>query len=440
MARILTDRFDAALIIESPHPTLDERLAQAGIRCTRLDAVPDEDALIEEINRTGAQVLFKRSRVPVTRRLIESCPGLYAVQLCCIGTDSVDQAACAEHGVLVFNDPVSNGRSVVELAIAHLIALSRRLYETDVAMHDNSWQKTASGRFEVLGKELGIVGLGNIGRATARAAEGMGMRIRFYDNRLVAQEVGMEMGWQRCESLAELFRTSDMVSVHTSARDAWDRSNEGLLDDVLGLMAADRPDSSPRIYLNLARGNLHSSEALKAAVASGAIRRAAVDVYPEEPAPGQPAWVNPYAEEPRISCTPHIGAATQEAQPRIARRVATTIGQFSQYGSLRDCVFESRAMIDLGDQVQGATVLAVVHGVSRGTKKAVDDAIYEADASNLGSTHRDFANGVAYDLSVIDRPLSPDALQQLVARAAELSGDPEAIRSIRQVSVPDGGF
>jgi D-3-phosphoglycerate dehydrogenase len=440
MARILDDRFSSALVIESPHPSLDQWLADAGIEVTRLNAVPDEDALIEALNASKAQVLFKRSRVPVTRRVVASCPNLYAVQLCCIGTDSVDQAACAEHGVLVFNDPVSNGRSVVELAIAHLIALSRRLYETDVAMHEHAWQKTASGRFEVLGKELGIVGLGNIGRATARAAEGLGMRIRFYDNRLVAQEVGLEMGWHRCDTLEELFRSSDMVSVHTSARDAWDRSNEGLLDEVLGQLGADRPDASPRIYLNLARGNLHSTEALLAAVSSGAVRRAAVDVYPEEPAPGQPAWVNPYADEPRISCTPHIGAATQEAQPRIARRVATTIGQFSQYGSLRDCVFESRARIDLGDQVQGATFLAVVHGVSRGTKKAVDDAIYEADASNLGSTHRDFANGVAYDLSVIDRPLNADALQRLVQRAAELSGDPEAIRSIRQVTVPDGGF
>lgn len=440
MARILNQRFDKALIIESPHPSLDTRLAEAGIEAIRLDAVPDEETLIRAIQDTGAQVLFKRSRVPVTRRVVESCPNLFAVQLCCIGTDSVDQEACADHGVLVFNDPVSNGRSVVELAVAHLIALSRRLYETDVEMHDSDWKKTASGRFEVLGKELGIVGLGNIGRATARACEALGMRIRFYDNRLVAQEVGLEMGWVRCESLQELFRTSDMVSVHTSARDAWDRDNAGLLDDVLAELAADRPEGSPRIYLNLARGNLHSSEALKAAVAAGAVRRAAVDVYPDEPAPGQDDWVNPYADEPRVSCTPHIGAATQEAQPRIAYRVSNTIGHYSQYGSLRDCVYEPRAIIDLGDQVRGATLLAVVHGVSRGTKKAVDDAIYEAEGNNLGSAHRDLPNGVAYDLSVIDRPLSDAALEQLVERAAQLSGDPQAIRSIRQVTVPREGF
>ncbi|MEM6929931.1 MAG: NAD(P)-dependent oxidoreductase, partial [Myxococcota bacterium] len=304
MVRIRTKPFDRAVVVESPHPSLDGWLAQAGIDVTRLDAVPDEQGLVQVLNDTGAQVLFKRSRVPVTRALIESCPGLFAVQLCSIGTDSVDAEACAEHGVMVFNDPISNGRSVVEMSIAHLIALCRRLYETDVAMHENRWEKTAIGRFEVLDKELGVVGLGNIGRQVARAAEAMGMRVRFFDNRHVAQEVGHEMGWQRCDSLVELFRTSDLVSVHTSAKDTHDRDNNGFLVDLLGELGAERPEPSPRVFLNLARGNLHSTDALLAAVRAGAIRRAAVDVYPEEPRPGDEDWHNPYADEPRITCTP----------------------------------------------------------------------------------------------------------------------------------------
>lgn len=440
MVRIRTKPFDRALVVENPHPSLDQYLSEAGITVTRLDAVPDEAKLVEVLNETGAQVLFKRSRVPVSRNLVESCPGLFAVQLCSIGTDSVDAEACAEHGVMVFNDPVSNGRSVVELSIAHLIALCRRLYETDVAMHANVWEKTAAGRFEVLGKELGIVGLGNIGRQVARAAEGLGMRVRFYDNRDVAQEVGLEMGWSRCESLSDLFRSSDMVSVHTSARDAHDRDNQGFLDEVLSELAADRPDPSPRVFLNLARGNLHSDEALLSAVSSGAIRRAAVDVYPDEPRPGDADWQNPYAHEPRISCTPHIGAATMEAQPRIARRVSSTVARFSRLGAVRDCIYAPKAAMAVG-QLEGHAVLAVVHSVSRGTKKAVDDAIYEAEASNLGSMHRDFPNGIAYDLSVLDRPLKDEELQQLVRRAVDLANDEGAIRSIRQIEVPlhEGG-
>ncbi len=435
MVRILMEPLSRALVVESPHPTLDEHLAQVGIKATRMDSVPNEAALIEELNRTRAQVLFKRSRVPVSRTLVESCPELLVVQLCCIGDDSVDKEACADHGVLVFNDPVSNARSVVELAMAHLIALSRRLYETDVAMNESRWEKNATGRYEILGKTLGIVGLGNIGRQVARVAEAFGMDIRFYDTRLVAQEVGEEMGWAKCDTLEDLFRGSDMVTVHTSAKDFRGRDNAGLLDQVLGQLGAERSNNSPRLFLNLARGNVHNTQPLLDAVRSGAIRRAAVDVYPSEPRPGQDDWANPYANEYRIVCTPHIGAATQEAQPRIARRVAHTIGEFSNVGAVRDCVYGPRAKLHLGDAVRGRTVLCVVHSDKRGTKKAVDDAVYEAGASNLGSTHRDFEIGVAYETCVIDKPLSEDALRALVARAADLAGDQGAIRAIRQVSV-----
>ncbi|MFT4622884.1 MAG: D-3-phosphoglycerate dehydrogenase [Myxococcota bacterium] len=435
MVRIFTGPFTRGLVVEAPHASLDGELAQRGVTVTRLDRVPDAAALVDALHQSRAHVLFKRSRVPVTREVIEACPDLYAIQLCCIGDDSVDKQAAADHGLLVFNDPVSNGRSVVELAIGHLIALSRRLYETNEQMHNSAWEKSATGRYEIAGKWLGVLGLGNIGRQVARRCEKLGMRIRFFDNRLVAQEVGEEFGWERCATPLELFQKSDAVTVHTSARDALGQDNAGMLDSVLAELGADRPSESPRIYLNLARGNLHGSESLLAAVASGAIRRAAVDVYPEEPAPGATSWVNPYASQPAIVCTPHVGAATQEAQPRIARRVAATIGAFSATGAMRDCVFNARAR--LGGTVPDAAraALAVVHSVRRGTKKAVDDAIYEAGASNLGSAHRDFAIGAAYDLSFLDRPLERAELDDIVTRAVALSGDPSAIRTIRQITL-----
>jgi D-3-phosphoglycerate dehydrogenase len=434
--RILSEPFSRALIVENPHATLDAHLAASGIEATRLHDVPDEASLITALQESRAQILFKRSRVPVTEAVLAACPDLHVVQLCCIGDDSVDKEAAARHGVLVFNDPVSNARSVVELAMGHMITLSRRLYETDVEMHASDWRKTATGRFEVLGKHLGIVGLGNIGRQVARVAEAMGLEVHFHDTRPVAVEVGTEMGWQAHDSLGSLFANVDIVSVHTSAVDAWGNDNDALLDEVLGQLGANRPEPCPRIFINLARGNVHSTEALLAAVESGAIRRAAVDVYPEEPRPGQDDWVNPYESEPRVVCSPHIGAATQEAQPRIARRVASTMEGFSRYGSLRDCVYSPRSELSLRDSARGHAILAVVHSTRRGTKKAVDDAIYEAECDNLGSTHKDFAIGVAYDLSVLDRPLSAEQLQRLVDRASELAG-PDAIRAIRQLTIPN---
>ncbi len=292
MARILLEPLTRALVIESPHASLDGHLAEADIQVTRLDRVPSEGVLVDALRDTGAQVLFKRSRVPVTRAVVERATGLHAVALCCIGDDSVDKAACADHGVLVFNDPVSNGRSVVELAIAHLVSLSRRLFETDVAMRGHRWDKSEIGRFEVLGKTLGILGLGNIGRQVARAAEALGMQVAVFDSRQVAREVGEEMGWRVCRTPEELFRTSDLVTVHLSARDAWDRDNAALLDPLLGQLGADRPEGSPRIFLNLARGTLHGTEALLEAVRSGggSVGRRSMcsrRSRPPEPTPGR---------------------------------------------------------------------------------------------------------------------------------------------------------
>jgi D-3-phosphoglycerate dehydrogenase len=439
MARIHMGPIERALVVENPHESLDARLEALGMTVHRKrGAAPDEDEVIALLRQTRSQVVFKRSRVPITRRVVEECPELMAVQLCCIGDDSIDKAACADHGVMVFNDPISNGRSVVELAIAHLIALSRRLYETDASCRAGAWEKNNVERYEIQGKVLGVLGLGNIGRAVARACEQLGMEIRFYDTREVSCELGRELGWTAASSVEDLFRGSDCVTVHLSARDVDGRSNEGLLSGgMLDQLGADRPESSPRIFLNLSRGFLHGAEDLLAAVESRRIRRAAVDVYPSEPRGKGGGWENPYADEPRVAVTPHIGASTQEAQPRIAARVSQTFGAFSSKGSVRDCVFRPRMTLGFDEVPSGAKALLVVaHATTRGTKRAIDDAIFEAGASNLSSEHRDFMDlGVAYDIAALDRPLTEAQVEGLVLAAQSLTGDASAIRSVRQITL-----
>ncbi|MEM1009806.1 MAG: 3-phosphoglycerate dehydrogenase, partial [Myxococcota bacterium] len=118
MVRLLMHPLQRALSIEGPDPKLDEHLRTAGIQPFRLENVPDQETLIREMREKQIHVLCKRSRVPITREVVASCPDLHAIQLCCIGDDSIDKQACADHGVMVFHDPVSNGRSVVELAVA----------------------------------------------------------------------------------------------------------------------------------------------------------------------------------------------------------------------------------------------------------------------------------------------------------------------------------
>lgn len=435
MARIYTGPIKRALVLENPADVLDEQLEGAGVSVTRLASIPSTDELIERLQKERTQVIFKRSRTPVTRRLIESCPDLLAVYLCCIGDDSVDKQACADNGVLVFNDPVSNGRSVVELVITHLISLSRRLYVTNQRCNDGHWDKNNQERYEVLGKRVGVLGLGNIGRSVARVCSALGMDVFFFDTRQVSRELGHELGWQICDSMEQLFRSVDYVTVHLSAKDIEGNSNADLLSaELLSQLGAERPENSPRIFLNLSRGFIHTTDALRQAVTSGRIRRAAVDVYPSEPKGGED-WVNPYQDLPQIAVTPHIGASTQEAQPRIARHVSKTFQSFSDHGAIRDCVFRPRMTLNLSAySAPGQVILAVVHGTARGTKRAIGDAIYQAGASNLASVHKDFVKlGVAYDLALIDHALDQQELESLVQAAAESTGDENAIRSIRQI-------
>ena len=425
--------FERALVLENPDPTLDDHLRAMGITPTRIAEVPSEDELVRLMKEGRYNLIYKRSRIPITERVVEASPDLAAVMLCCIGDDSVDKEATAKHGVLVTNDPVSNGRSVAEMVIGELVMLSRRLYDSVRQMSESVWRKDNKARYELFGKRLGIVGLGNIGRQVAQLGQAMGMEILFFDSAEVPREVGLAMGWKRCDTLESLFKASDFVTIHVSAEDHRGRANHNMLTyDVLKHMG-DKEGESPRILLNLARGFLIPPDDLKRAVNDGHISYAITDVFPSEPSAKGGGWTNPYEGEPRIFATPHIGAATREAQPRIARYVARTTQLLSEYGMIRNCVYRPRAAIDFAVDYASA-MLTVVHVDKRGTKKAVDDAIFAAGANNLRSAHIDFPNvGIAYDVSALDQALSPEATQELAREAIRLTGDPTAIRWMRSI-------
>ncbi len=436
--RFLNGAFQRALIIEHPDPSLDDYLRAQGIEPERLpkEATMDRKFVIDTLNKGQHDLIFKRSRFEVDQEVLDASDNLAAVQLCCIGDDSVDKVACAKEGVLVLNDPISNGRSVVELVFGELICLARRIFDAVEKTQASEWTKDNIRRYELKGKTLGILGLGNIGKAVAQMAERFDMDVVFYDSKTLAREVGTTLGWEACQSIDEVFRKSDFVTVHFSATDYRGTSNENILSySHFEQMGADRGENSPRIFLNLSRGFLFEPDELKQAVRDGKVRYASVDVFPEEPGSGKDAWENPYSDIPEIVGTPHIGAATQEAQPRIARHVSNTIGMLNTFGTVRDSVYAPGQVIRV-DGAEPPWVLAVCHSDARGTKKAVSDAIFDAGLNNLESAHRDFKKyGFAYDLNGVDEPLSIEQLEHLVATARDISGDPTAIRSIRMIKV-----
>jgi D-3-phosphoglycerate dehydrogenase len=199
-----------------------------------------------------------------------SAPDLLAVGAFCIGTNQIDLPASVRHGVAVFNAPFSNTRSVVELAVAEIISMARRLPDKNINMHNGVWDKSATGSHEVRGRTLGIVGYGNIGTQLSVIAEALGMRVYFYD---IADKLAIGNA-RRCSTLDELLESVETVTLHVDGRSG----NHGFFGEAE--FARMRPRS---LFLNLSRGFVVDHKALRRHIESGHIAGASIDVFPQEP-------------------------------------------------------------------------------------------------------------------------------------------------------------
>jgi len=307
-----------ALLLEQIHPEAVERLQSAGVEVTSLDRALDEAELVDAV--AGMHLLGIRSKTQVSDKVLSAAPQLLAVGAFCIGTNQIDLHSATGHGVTVFNAPFSNTRSVVELVIAELIALTRRLTEKNELMHGGVWDKSATGAHEVRGRTLGIVGYGNIGTQLSVLAENLGMRVLFYDT---ADRLSLGNA-RRCETLKELLHDADVVTLHVDGRPE-NRNIFGAAE-----FAAMREGS---LFLNLSRGFVVDYAALREAIESGHIAGAAVDVFPVEPKGRGDEFVSELRGLPNVILTPHIGGSTEEAQQDIGQFVANKFLDFVTEGS-----------------------------------------------------------------------------------------------------------
>jgi len=276
------------------------------------------DALVAALD--GVDVLGIRSRTQVDGAVLASAPQLRAIGAFCIGTNQIDLSGAGERGVAVFNAPYSNTRSVVELAIAEIIALTRRLTVKDRGMHAGVWDKSATGSHEVRGRRLGIVGYGNIGTQLSVVAEALGMRVGFFDT---ADRLALGNA-QRHDSLADLLASSDVVTLHVDGRPA---NRDFFSAEHFALM---RPGS---LFLNLSRGFVVDHEALRDSIGSGHLAGAAVDVFPDEPAGRGDAFASVLQGLDNVILTPHVGGSTEEAQQDIGGFVAAKMRDYVTEGT-----------------------------------------------------------------------------------------------------------
>ncbi|GAA2516957.1 phosphoglycerate dehydrogenase [Winogradskya humida] len=306
------------LLLESIHPDAVSRLEAEGYQVESLRNALDEVELIERI--PGVHLLGIRSKTQVTAKVLEAADSLVAIGAFCIGTDQIDLGTASKAGVAVFNAPFSNTRSVVELALAEIIAMTRRLTEKNNLMHEGVWDKAAVGSHEVRGRNLGIIGYGNIGTQLSVLAENLGMHVFFYDT---ADKLALGNA-QRCASLDELLELSDVVTMHVDGRPG-----------NAGFFGAEQFAKMKQgaIFLNLSRGIVVDHGDLRDALTSGRLSGAAVDVFPTEPKGRGDEFVSELRGLPNVILTPHIGGSTEEAQADIGDFVANKLNHFVQEGN-----------------------------------------------------------------------------------------------------------
>jgi len=311
------------LFLENIHPSAQALIESDGLECEMRSAALSEAELIKAI--ADVHILGIRSKTQVSQAALESARRLLAIGCFCIGTNQVDLDAANRRGIAVFNAPFSNTRSVAELVIGEMIALSRRLGDRSREMHEGKWNKTASGSFEIRGKTIGIVGYGHIGRQVGVLAETVGLRVLFHD---ISQQ--LPMGNNRTVgTLDELLANSDFVTLHVPAT--------AVTKDMMGpeQIAKMKPGAC---LINLSRGSVVQIPALAEALRKKHLAGAAIDVFPIEPKSNADPFESELRGLSNVILTPHVGGSTMEAQEAIGREVASALLRFLNEGSTASAV------------------------------------------------------------------------------------------------------
>lgn len=283
----------------------------------KLNGALSEEQLIKEIK--NVHMVGIRSKTKLTAKVIEAAEKLQAIGCFCIGINQVDLASATAHGMPVFNAPYSNTRSVAELVIGSSIMLIRKIIDKNKAAHEGIWKKDAAGSYELRGKTLGIIGYGNIGSQLSVLAEGLGMKVIFYDS-----ETKLPLGNADAKkTLKDLVSVSDIVSLHVPET----ASTKNLINkNILKFF------KKGGILINYARGEVVDLDALAKALSEGQLGGAAIDVFPLEPEKNGDKFTSPLQGLSNVILTPHIGGSTQEAQQNIGDDVSAKLFNYLEKG------------------------------------------------------------------------------------------------------------
>ncbi len=356
-------------------------------------ALPEEE-LIKEVK--DVHLLGIRSKSQITPAVLEAAKKLQAIGCFCIGTNQVDLKSARNQGVVVFNAPYSNTRSVAELVISSAIMLIRRIPDKNIAAHQGKWMKEAKGSYELRGKTIGIVGYGNIGTQVSVLAEAFGMKVLFYDT-ITKLPLGNATA---CKSLAELTSKADIVTLHVPDLPTTRNliSKKALKDFKNG-----------SILINYARGEVVDIDALAEAIKEKRISGAAIDVFPVEPEKNGDSFSTPLQGLPNVILTPHIGGSTEEAQHNIGEDVSNKLYQFLETG----VSIGSHTVPPLNvPPVENSHRILHIHKNVPGVLSAINGELSNNDINILGQ-YLKTNDEIGYVVLDLDKKLSKKAIEIL---------------------------
>lgn len=360
----------------------------------KLSGALSEEELIREIK--DVHLLGIRSKTQITQNVLDAAAKLQAIGCFCIGVNQVNLKAATSKGVVVFNAPYSNTRSVAELVIGLSILLIRRIIDKNKAAHEGIWMKEAKGSYELRGKTLGIVGYGNIGSQVSVLAESLGMKVIYFD---VVTKLPLGNA-QQVRSLKDLLGHSDVVTLHVPET----AQTKNLINKT-----TIKQFKKGAILLNYARGEVVDLDVLRKALLDGHVSGAAVDVFPWEPEKNGDRFQTPLQDLPNVILTPHIGGSTEEAQENIGEDVSNKLVQYLERG----ITIGSHTVPELAlPQQEGTHRILHIHRNVPGVLSEINTELSKHKINILGQ-YLKTNDQIGYVVLDVDKALSKKAVQLL---------------------------
>ena len=364
------------------------------VNVKKLNGALSEDQLIKEIK--NVHLVGIRSKTQLTAKVLAAAEKLQAIGCFCIGVNQVDLKAATKHGIAVFNAPYSNTRSVAELVIGASIILIRKVLDKNKAAHEGIWLKDAAGSYELRGKILGIIGYGNIGSQLSVLAEGLGMKVMYYDT-----ETKLPLGNAiNIKTLKELVSKADIISLHVPEL----VSTKNLINK--SLLKSFKQGS---ILINYARGEVVDIDALAKSLSDGHLGGAAIDVFPWEPEKNGDKFTSPLQGLSNVLLSPHIGGSTQEAQHNIGDDVSAKLFSYLEkgisYGS------HTIPALSLPPQ-EGTHRILHIHNNVPGVLSEINTTLSKNRINILGQ-YLKTNDAIGYVVLDVDKGLSKNAMELL---------------------------